>query len=70
VGLLCVKEKLEDRPNMSFVVQMLSSDCLLSKPKEPGFFTNSIEVNPSSSKHTTCYIVGSVVNIIKMRAKH
>ncbi|KAM3253097.1 G-type lectin S-receptor-like serine/threonine-protein kinase isoform X2 [Capsicum annuum] len=39
VGLLCVQQRLEDRPSMSSVVLMLSSDVPLSVPKEPGFFT-------------------------------
>jgi hypothetical protein len=53
VGLLCVQQKPEDRPNMSSVVQMLSSESLLPKPRQPGFFTDSLETNPSSSKHAT-----------------
>ncbi|XP_060214707.1 G-type lectin S-receptor-like serine/threonine-protein kinase At4g27290 [Lycium barbarum] len=38
VGLLCVQQCPEDRPNMSSVVQMLSNDNLLPEAKEPGFF--------------------------------
>ncbi|XP_059316847.1 G-type lectin S-receptor-like serine/threonine-protein kinase At4g27290 [Lycium ferocissimum] len=38
VGLLCVQQCPEDRPNMSSVVQMLSNENLLPKAKEPGFF--------------------------------
>ncbi|CAI0439137.1 unnamed protein product [Linum tenue] len=39
VALLCVQQGPEDRPNMSNVVLMLSSDILLPEPTEPGFFT-------------------------------
>ncbi|CAN1239380.1 G-type lectin S-receptor-like serine/threonine-protein kinase At4g27290, partial [Linum grandiflorum] len=39
VGLLCVQQKPDDRPSMSSVVVMLSSDILLPQPKQPGFFT-------------------------------
>ena len=39
VGLLCVQQRPEDRPNMASVVVMLSSECSLPKPKQPGFFT-------------------------------
>ncbi|CAN1347387.1 G-type lectin S-receptor-like serine/threonine-protein kinase At4g27290 [Linum perenne] len=39
VGLLCVQQAPDDRPNMSNAVLMLSSDILLPEPKEPGFFT-------------------------------
>ena len=38
VGLLCVQQSPEDRPNMSSVVQMLSNESLLAEAKEPGFF--------------------------------
>ncbi|XP_060669829.1 G-type lectin S-receptor-like serine/threonine-protein kinase At1g11330 [Ziziphus jujuba] len=40
VGLLCVQENAEDRPNMSDVVLMLSSEreCL-SEPKQPAYST-------------------------------
>ncbi|XP_031120582.1 uncharacterized protein LOC116023716 [Ipomoea triloba] len=38
VGLLCVQQSPEDRPNMSFVVQMLVNDFALPHAKEPGFF--------------------------------
>jgi hypothetical protein len=54
VGLLCVQQRPEDRPNMSSVVQMFSSESFLPKPKQPGFFAYSLEVDYSSSKHGTC----------------
>ncbi|CAN4123798.1 unnamed protein product [Withania somnifera] len=53
IGLLCVQQCPEDRPSMSSVVLMLSSDVSLASPKEPGFFTSRSqfgEVNSSSSK--------------------
>ncbi|KAL8032747.1 hypothetical protein ABFX02_13G116400 [Erythranthe guttata] len=38
VGLLCVQEHTEDRPNMSTVVLMLSSDFVsMPQPKHPGY---------------------------------
>ncbi|KAL8228664.1 hypothetical protein R6Q57_013564 [Mikania cordata] len=38
IGLLCVQEHAEDRPNMAKVVLMLSSDVVsLPQPKYPGF---------------------------------
>ena len=40
VGLLCVQHCADDRPSMSSVVLMLSSDAALPQPKEPGFFNN------------------------------
>jgi hypothetical protein len=41
VGLLCVQQIPEDRPTMSSVVLMLSSESLLPKPRHPGFYTDS-----------------------------
>jgi hypothetical protein len=48
VGLLCVQQKPEDEPNMSSTVQMLNSESSLPKPRQSGFFSNSLEVDPSS----------------------
>ena len=39
VGLLCVQQKPEDRPDMSSVVLMLNGEKLLPQPKAPGFYT-------------------------------
>ncbi|XP_016468673.1 G-type lectin S-receptor-like serine/threonine-protein kinase At4g27290 isoform X2 [Nicotiana tabacum] len=39
VGLLCVQQNPEDRPNMSTVIMMLSNEGILPPPKHPGFFT-------------------------------
>lgn len=40
VGLLCVQQSPEDRPNMSSVVFMLGNEGALPKPKQPAFFTD------------------------------
>jgi hypothetical protein len=53
VGLLCVQQRPEDRPNMSSIVQMLTSESLLPKPKQPGFFMDSPTAY-FSGKHDTC----------------
>jgi serine/threonine protein kinase len=37
IGLLCVQEDVMDRPTMSEVVLMLSSDTALPSPKQPAF---------------------------------
>ncbi|KAJ6897709.1 G-type lectin S-receptor-like serine/threonine-protein kinase [Populus alba x Populus x berolinensis] len=52
VGLLCVQDKTEDRPNMSYVVLMLGNEDELPQPKQPGFFTERdlIEACYSSSQ--------------------
>ncbi|KAL2331508.1 hypothetical protein Fmac_019089 [Flemingia macrophylla] len=52
VGLLCVQLSPDDRPNMSSVVLMLTSESALPQPKVPGFFTNRNVVGDSSSPST------------------
>ncbi|XP_062109353.1 G-type lectin S-receptor-like serine/threonine-protein kinase At4g27290 isoform X1 [Humulus lupulus] len=41
IGLLCVQQSPFDRPNMSSVVTMLSSESVLPQPKPPGYFTQT-----------------------------
>ncbi|KAK2440104.1 G-type lectin S-receptor serine/threonine-protein kinase [Trifolium repens] len=41
VGLLCVQQIPEHRPNMSSVVLMLNSEKLLPEPSQPGFYTET-----------------------------
>ncbi|KAG2680798.1 hypothetical protein I3760_11G114600 [Carya illinoinensis] len=48
VGLLCVQHRPEDRPNMSSVVLMLSSEVVLPIPRQPGFYADY----PSSNNAT------------------
>lgn len=52
VGLLCVQQKPEDRPDISTVVVWLGGEGLLPDPNQPGFFTerNLPEWNSSPSK--------------------
>ncbi|XP_027186121.1 G-type lectin S-receptor-like serine/threonine-protein kinase At4g27290 isoform X3 [Cicer arietinum] len=54
IGLLCLQHHPDDRPNMSSVVVMLSSENALAEPKEPGFLISkfSIEGEPSSERQT------------------
>ena len=50
IGLLCVQPYPEDRPTMSYVVLMLSSNIELPKPKQPGFFIDrKVQESDSSS---------------------
>ncbi|GMN67205.1 hypothetical protein TIFTF001_036272 [Ficus carica] len=52
VGLLCVQQRPEDRPNLSSVILMLGSESDLPEPKPPGYFTEteSQERDHSSSE--------------------
>ncbi|XP_076912328.1 G-type lectin S-receptor-like serine/threonine-protein kinase At4g27290 isoform X1 [Bidens hawaiensis] len=65
VGLLCVQESPEDRPEMSSVVRMLGGEGALPKPKQPTFFTErnllgadfSSSTNPTSNDLTVSNVV-------------
>ncbi|KAM3714656.1 hypothetical protein ACJW31_01G350300 [Castanea mollissima] len=52
VGLLCVQQRPEDRPNMSSVVLMLSSEISLPEPSQPGFYTEKVPVGEDYSPRT------------------
>jgi hypothetical protein len=61
VGLLCVQQKPEDRPDMSSVVLMLNGEKLLPQPKAPGFYTGNSStetMSPSSNHMSTTSFVG------------
>lgn len=55
IGLLCLQQHPDDRPNMTSVIVMLSSEDTLPKPKEPGFLIKNIssEGEPSSERQTS-----------------
>ncbi|RZB75853.1 G-type lectin S-receptor-like serine/threonine-protein kinase At4g27290 [Glycine soja] len=55
VGLLCVQQRPEDRPDMSSVVLMLNGEKLLPNPNVPGFYTERAvtpesDIKPSSNQ--------------------
>ncbi|KAI3734760.1 hypothetical protein L6452_14238 [Arctium lappa] len=43
IGLLCVQQRAEDRPDTQSVVRMLGGEDLLPSPKQPGFFIQGSE---------------------------
>uniref|UniRef100_A0A2N9EM92 non-specific serine/threonine protein kinase n=1 Tax=Fagus sylvatica TaxID=28930 RepID=A0A2N9EM92_FAGSY len=69
VGLLCVQQRPEDRPDMSSVVLMLSSESLLPKPRQPGFYTEKAltEAASSSTKHEQCSANEITITLLKGR---
>lgn len=71
VGLLCVQERAEDRPTMSSVVLMLSSEtATLPQPKQPGFCLgrNPVETTSSSSKQEeSCTVNNVTVTMLEAR---
>ncbi|XP_050218673.1 G-type lectin S-receptor-like serine/threonine-protein kinase At4g27290 [Mercurialis annua] len=62
VGLLCVQHDPDDRPSMSSVVLMLSSEGPLPEPKEPGFFTER-----KLSEQKSCSVNGLTISAIDVR---
>uniref|UniRef100_A0A1U7WRF3 non-specific serine/threonine protein kinase n=1 Tax=Nicotiana sylvestris TaxID=4096 RepID=A0A1U7WRF3_NICSY len=67
VGLLCVQEYAEDRPNVSTVLSMLTREIAdLPSPKQPAFTTG-----PSCSNKDSCRTQGSVntVSITTMEGR-
>ncbi|GLT64507.1 hypothetical protein SLA2020_369950 [Shorea laevis] len=58
VGLLCVQQRPEDRPDTLSVVLMLRGESALPEPKQPGFFTgrNLPVVESAGSRHESSSI--------------
>ncbi|XLU58446.1 hypothetical protein S245_053094, partial [Arachis hypogaea] len=63
VGLLCVQQNQEDRPSMSYVLMMLSSEWELSQPKKPGFFIERDVVGDHSTLSNNELMVTQDLNI-------
>ncbi|KAI9187270.1 hypothetical protein LWI28_026192 [Acer negundo] len=68
IGLLCVQQGPEDRPNMSTVALMLGEGSL-SQPKQSGFFTerNHIESESSSSKQQSSSTNDITISMLEPR---
>ncbi|CAL2240451.1 unnamed protein product [Prunus armeniaca] len=65
VALLCVQRVPEDRPSMSSVVLMLSSDVTLPPPMQPGFYTErSVPESPLSTRRCSA---NTSITIIEAR---
>ena len=54
MGLLCVQQRPEDRPNMSSVVLMLSGETLLPNPKVPAFYIERDNAPESDALLANC----------------
>ncbi|KAG5236057.1 G-type lectin S-receptor serine/threonine-protein kinase [Salix suchowensis] len=69
VGLLCVQENTEDRPNISQVVLMLGDEKELPQPQQPGFFTERdlLEVSYSSSQSKPPSANGCSISMLEAR---
>ncbi|KAK9989548.1 hypothetical protein SO802_029787 [Lithocarpus litseifolius] len=70
IGLLCVQENAADRPTMSDVVAMLSSESMaLPYPKQPAFLMmrSVMKANPGISRTEICSVNHATVSIIEGR---
>ncbi|CAJ1978446.1 unnamed protein product [Sphenostylis stenocarpa] len=76
IGLLCLQHHPSDRPNMTQVVVMLTSENALPEPKEPGFLIRRVskEGDHSSNRQTTSIneklLSLEVLPCIQMAYKH
>ena len=69
VGLLCVQQSPDDRPSMSSVVLMLSSESALPQPKMPGFFIERkmLGEGSSSTSYKPCSINEVTISLLEAR---
>ncbi|XP_042479051.1 receptor-like serine/threonine-protein kinase SD1-7 isoform X2 [Macadamia integrifolia] len=69
VGLLCVQERPEERPTMSSVVLMLSSETVtMPQPKRPGFGGERSPLDTDeSSKLESCTVNQMTITVIESR---
>ncbi|PNY06072.1 serine/threonine protein kinase [Trifolium pratense] len=65
IGLLCVQERPDDRPDMSAAVLMLNGEKALPKPKEPAFYPHQL----GSSSGTTVLHSNNEVSITLLDAR-
>ena len=64
VGLLCVQQLPENRPNMSSVVFMLKGEKVLPNPSEPGFYAARDNTRSSSEE---CSINEASISLLEAR---
>ncbi|KAK2995333.1 hypothetical protein RJ640_001855 [Escallonia rubra] len=70
VGLLCVQESATDRPTMSVVSSMLSSDTMqLPAPKQPAFFTGRTWLKSTPDESKSKEISANNVSITEMETR-
>ncbi|KAK7405361.1 hypothetical protein VNO78_06610 [Psophocarpus tetragonolobus] len=69
ISLLCLQHHPDDRPNMTSVIVMLTSENVLPEPKEPGFLIRkfSKEGEQSSNKQTCSSINEVTVSLLDAR---
>ncbi|KAL1363267.1 hypothetical protein AAHE18_03G137700 [Arachis hypogaea] len=70
VGLLCVQQRPEDRPNMSLVVLMLNGEKMLPKPNFPGFYIDrGVQLQADSSLPNNTLFSANQISITILEAR-
>ncbi|XP_057750081.1 G-type lectin S-receptor-like serine/threonine-protein kinase At4g27290 isoform X2 [Arachis stenosperma] len=70
VGLLCVQQRPEDRPNMSLVVLMLNGEKMLPKPNFPGFYIDGgVQLQADSSSPNNTLFSANQISITILEAR-
>ena len=64
IGLLCVQDHTNDRPNMLTIVQMLGGQFDLPKPKQPTFTCQSLTTNEIRWHEDGNLITNTITNSI------
>ena len=66
IGLLCVQQRQEDRPNMSSIVLMLNGEKLLPEPSQPGFYTriDHAPMRESSARNLEAFSLSEMSNSV------
>ncbi|XP_061336850.1 G-type lectin S-receptor-like serine/threonine-protein kinase At4g27290 [Gastrolobium bilobum] len=69
IGLLCMQHHPDDRPNMTSVVVMLSSEIALAQPKEPGFLIRkpSIKGDHSPRRQVSSSLNEVTISVLNAR---
>lgn len=71
IGLLCVQDRVEDRPMMSSVVLMLGSEAeFIPQPKQPVYYVASVSSPDTRSKqrdNEACTVNQYTISIIDPR---
>ncbi|KAK1375047.1 putative bulb-type lectin domain-containing protein [Heracleum sosnowskyi] len=70
IGLLCVQESAEDRPDMSYVISVLGNDNIpLPVPTQPAFFTGRSVLDLTSPESKSKDISVNGMSITEMEAR-
>jgi hypothetical protein len=65
IALLCVQENAVDRPTMSEVIAMLSSEpVILAEPKQPAHFNVRVGNEESSSVTESCSVNDITISVV------